>query len=132
MVKTTTQLGKLEIAILECLWRGGENDAQSLHHYLQGQRRVSLSTVQSTLERLFRKGLVNRQKISHAYRYQARLQRRELLGSMINDVVRQLGGGQLEPILSSFVDYAEQIDETSLNQLEELVAQRRRKQEEQD
>ena len=53
-------LGALEIAVLQCLWTApGDLDARSLHDAL-AERRITLSTVQATVERLHRKGLVGR------------------------------------------------------------------------
>lgn len=40
-------------------------------------------------------------------------------------MIRQLHTGSLDPILSSFVDFADRIDGDTLERLDELVQQRR-------
>jgi predicted transcriptional regulator len=125
VVRMNKQLGELEIATLETLWRDGAHSAKSLHRLLESERKIDISTAQSTLERLCRKGILSRYKQSHAYIYECKVSRRELLGELITDVISQLSGGELEPILSSFIDYAERIDNHTLDELEELIKQRR-------
>lgn len=129
-VNTLPQLGELELSVMEALWLSPGQGARSLHQALPDQQRSSLSTVQSTLERLFRKGLLERSKQGHAYIYAPKVQRSELLGRLIGGVIKQLHNGSLEPILSSFVDFADRIDDSTLDQLEELIHERRLRREE--
>jgi len=120
------RLGELELAVLEVLWAAPDSDAQTVRERLPARRRCSLSTVQSTLERLHRKELLSRSRESRAYIYRARLGRAELLGQLLGGVIRRLYDGQLDPILSSFVDFADRIDERTLDRLDELLQQRLR------
>jgi predicted transcriptional regulator len=121
---TLPQLGELELTLLKALWEKPDQSALSLQHGLAAAHACSLSTVQSTLERLHRKQLVRRDKHGHAFLYCARLQRSELLGKLLGGVIRQLHNGSLEPILSSFVDFADRFDDNTLERLDELVQQR--------
>ncbi|MEZ5571277.1 MAG: BlaI/MecI/CopY family transcriptional regulator [Halioglobus sp.] len=122
---TLPQLGELELSLLKALWTTPDQSALRLQQALPPSNSCSLSTVQSTLERLHRKALVQREKRSHAYLYRARLGRSELLGKLLGGVIRQLHNGSLDPILSSFVDFADRFDEHTLERLDELVQQRR-------
>ncbi len=124
-VNALPQLGELELSVMESLWLSPGQAAKSIHTSLPSAQRSSLSTVQSTLERLFRKGLLERDKQGHAFAYYPKLQRSELLGRLIGGVIKQLHTGSLEPILSSFVDFADRMDEQTLDQLEELIQQRK-------
>lgn len=123
---TLPQLGELELAVMQSLWERAQQSASSLHQSLPPARQCSLSTVQSTLERLHRKRLVRREKRGHAYVYYPRLERAELLGQLLGGVIRKLHTGSLDPILSSFVDFADRIDDSTLDRLEELLQQRKR------
>ncbi|MCB1705056.1 MAG: BlaI/MecI/CopY family transcriptional regulator [Halioglobus sp.] len=121
---TLPQLGDLELTLLKALWDAPDQSAHALRQKLPAAHSSSLSTVQSTLERLHRKHLVQREKRGHAYTYRARLGRPELLGKLLGGVIRQLHTGSLEPILSSFVDFADRFDDETLEQLDALVQQR--------
>ena len=81
--------------------------------------------MQSALERLFRKGILQREKISHAYEYSAGVSRRELVRKLVESTVHRVAGTQSDALLSAFVDLAVQADGDQLKRLEELIARRR-------
>ena len=122
---TRLYLGVLELAVLEALWGQGGRDAKSVHGEIGLCRGISLNTVQSTLERLFRKGLLQREKVSHAYLYTPAMERKELMERLIGDVVETFSDGRPEPMLAAFVDLAARVDEENLARLERLLAERR-------
>jgi len=122
----TSTLGELELLLLEKIWAAPGSDAKSLPTALSPGRRISLSTVQSTLERLVKKGYLEREKHGHAFRYFPLQSRGELMGSMLRDVIQLLHDGQANTILSSFVNVAEHLDENALDQLEALIQKKRR------
>jgi predicted transcriptional regulator len=114
-------LGELEMAVLEHLWSHGEFDAKGVYSALGKTRGISHNTIQSTLERLFKKKLLARQKISHAYVYRAIVNRDELMGRMINDVVNTISKNNSDGMLAAFVDIAARTDEAHLDRLEQLI-----------
>jgi predicted transcriptional regulator len=110
---------------MDALWRQGGQDAKSVHGDVGVRRGISPNTVQSTLERLYRKGLLVREKVSHAFLYTPAVQREELMARLIGDLVETLSDGRPEPMLAAFVDLAARTDEANLERLERLVAERR-------
>ena len=120
-------LGELELAVLEELWNQGPLDAKATHRIIGARRGIGLNTIQSTLERLFRKQLLQREKVSHAYVYTAAVQRETLMEKLIEDVVETFSSGRSEPMLTAFVDLAARVDEKNLIRLEQLIAKRRAK-----
>ncbi len=97
-------LGERELAALEVLWAAGSASAQAVQRDMAGPE-VSLSTVQSTLERLHRKGLLRRVKRGRAYEYSALFDRTRLIGALLRDLAEDVAGGELAPMLSGFLDY---------------------------
>lgn len=118
-------LGELEMAVLEHLWSNGEFDAKGVHAALGKVRGISHNTIQSTLERLFKKKLLTRQKVSYAYVYQTAVARDELMGQMINDVVNTLSKDNTDGMLAAFVDIAARTDDAHLDKLEQLITEYR-------
>ena len=118
-------LGELERAVMERIWDSGAFDAKALHRTLGKARRITLNTVQSTLERLSRKGLLAREKVGHAYVYSAKVSRAEFGARVMQQFVRDLNRGELEPVLAAFVDLAAATGEEELSKLERLVMERR-------
>lgn len=89
-------------------------------------RGITLNTVGCALERLYRKTLVTRTKISHAYRYRAALARDAFCARKLVEAaggVRALVG---EGLLAAFVELVADIDPKALEHLEQLIEQKRR------
>jgi len=117
-------LGELELLVLEVLWKESDLDARTISERLL-RNKSSLSTVQSTLERLYKKNLAGRNKQGHAYLYFPLVLRAQLLARLMSDVIHMLHDGRMETILSSFVNVAADLDEKSLHDLEQLIRQKR-------
>ncbi len=118
-------LGELELEVLEHLWRRGEADVHETHAAVGRARKNTLNTVGSALERLHRKGLVERTKVSHAYRYRAALDREAFQARRMVDAV---GGARALAdvgVLAAFVDAVADTDERSLEQLSAVIARRK-------
>jgi predicted transcriptional regulator len=125
------RLGALETSVLNQLWEERELAAKEVHERLSRERTLTLSTVQSTIERLCKKGLVDRTKVSHAFRYRPLVEREAVLQRFVGAMVDQLGRvdntsqGWRGPALSNFLDLAERMDDNALDQLEEMIRQRK-------
>ncbi|PIE38968.1 MAG: hypothetical protein CSA53_03545 [Gammaproteobacteria bacterium] len=97
-------LGERELAVLEVLWERGDATAQAVQQQMTDAG-ISLSTVQSTLERLHRKGLLARNKQGRAYCYRALLDRSQLISGLLRDMAEQVAAGDLAPMISGFLDF---------------------------
>lgn len=107
-------------------------DAKQIHEAIVAGHASSLSTIQSTLERLVRKGMLERRKQGHAFLYSALVSRADLLGLLMKDVIGLLHDGRPDTILSSFVNVASRINTAALDQLEQLIRHKRRQLKEQE
>ncbi len=115
--------------MLEHLWRVEEADVQETHRALGRRRGITANTIGSALERLNKKGLVRREKVSHAYRYRAALTKEAFAARRMIDAAgdaKMLGEAGL---LSAFVDLVADVDAASLDRLEALIEKKRREQE---
>ncbi|XOV89120.1 MAG: BlaI/MecI/CopY family transcriptional regulator [Pseudomonadota bacterium] len=120
-------LGELELAILEILWDTPDLSAKDIVQLLRQSRRLTMSTAQSSLESLRRKNLLTYSKDRQAFVYRATLTRPELLGRFVGDVIRQLHDGELDTILSTFVHVASNIHDQALDELEDLIREKRKR-----
>lgn len=118
------KLGDLEIAVLEHVWKTPEVSAKETHAVIGAARGISVNTVQSTLERLYRKQLLTRTKAGHAYRYSARVPREQLVAGLIKDVLGRFDADSGSS-LAAFVQAADQLDEDALLALETELKNRR-------
>jgi predicted transcriptional regulator len=118
-------LGDLELEVLEYLWKVEETDVLGAHGAIGKRRGITPNTIGSTLERLHRKGLVAREKVSHAYRYRPTLAHD---GFAARRMLEAAGGSRTladAGLLSAFVDLVADEDEASLDRLEALIAEKR-------
>jgi predicted transcriptional regulator len=118
-------LGALELAVLEHLWQAGEADVVEAHEAVGRARGITPNTVGSALERLHRKGLASRRKVSHAYRYAPRLGRDELVARRVLDAAGDLQALTEVGLLAAFVDLVADSDAEALDRLEALIAAKR-------
>jgi BlaI family transcriptional regulator, penicillinase repressor len=122
-------LGRLERRLMEDLWRrGGEARVRDVHEAC-GEG-LAYTTVMTTLDRLHRKGLLDRRTEGRAYVYAPRVSRSQFEGGMVGAVVAGLlgrGGEAAEPVLSSIVDAVSDRDRELLDDLERLVREKRRR-----
>jgi predicted transcriptional regulator len=119
------RLGELELAVLEYLWSVGEADVIATHAAVGTRRKITVNTVGSALERLFRKQLVERDKVSHAYRYRPALDAEAFAARRVLDAAGGVRTLTRAGLLSAFVDLLADVDEGSLDRLEALIAQKR-------
>lgn len=122
-------LGVLELAVLDRLWEGGPADVATMHAAVGEPRGLARNTIQSTLERLARKGLAERRKVGRAYEYRARISRSAWLSRALGNVIDEVPGVDPPLLLSTFVDLVERADAATLEELEALVRKRREERE---
>lgn len=117
-------LGELEQLVLELLWQEGELSPGEVHRHVGEPRGISVNTVSSALKRLYEKGLLEREKVSHSFVYHARVERAQLQRQLIESIAAQFGEGTHAHFLAAFVDVAEARGEETLRQLEQMIAER--------
>src|SRR6266545_915207 len=116
--------GTLELRVLEALWaRGGEATVRDV---LEAFPHAAYTTVMTTMERLHRKGVLDRRKDGRAFSYRPVSSREDMESGL---VARALGpllrGGSAQPILSCLVDEVSRHDEKLFDELERLVREKR-------
>lgn len=120
------QLGKLESEVMELIWKRGEASVRDLHEELAP--RLAYTTVMTTLDRLFKKGILARRPVNRAFYYSAQVNREEYQ----HQLTRHLLGiaadeaGNQRVVLSSFVEYVSESDLKLLDELDEIIKAKRR------
>ncbi len=85
-----TELGDLERAVMEALWHAGTCTVSEVHRQVSQVHEVALTTVATTLERLRRKGLVERSGERRSYRFRAALSREQLERRIVGEALAHL------------------------------------------
>ena len=121
-----TVFGPLEIRVLEALWsRTQPVCVRDIQPDFPG---VAYTTLMTTLDRLFRKGTLRREKSGRAFYYVPKASQEQLLSQLTESTLATMLPGDsaaMRPILSMFVDTLGARDEALLDELETLVRARR-------
>ena len=122
-----SSLGALERAVMSIAWREGDISVREACNRLSVN--VAYTTVMTTMDRLFKKGLLTRRKVGRAFVYRAAATRKELEGAVASELVQSLlhrDDNEPLPVLSSLVDAVSDRDRALLDELERLIHEKRR------
>jgi predicted transcriptional regulator len=120
-------LGPLEIAVMEILWERGESNVHDVIEKLD--RPLAYTTVMTTLDRLYKKGLLSRHKSERAFLYSTRQTRLEWEQKRAGEFVAGfLNGPQAagELLMSCLVEAVGRKDAALLDELERKIQVKRK------
>ena len=121
-------LGRLEFALMQILWSRGECNVRDVIQHLD--RPLAYTTIMTTLDRLFKKGLLDRRMPDRAFLYSARLTSQQWERRRAENILAGLLSGSdpsRELLLSSFLDAVGEHDAMLLDELEKKIRRKRRK-----
>jgi predicted transcriptional regulator len=94
--------GELEAVLMQRIWdHGGAVTVRDLFEGLREERNIAYTTVMSTMDNLYRKGWLARERDGKAYRYTAVASREEYGARLMREAMA--GAGDTEAVLSHFV-----------------------------
>jgi predicted transcriptional regulator len=119
-------LGALEREVMALVWSRGEISVRDACASLEST--IAYTTVMTTMDRLYKKGLLTRRKVGRAFVYQAAASRAEIEDAVAVELVQSLlqRDGEPLPVLSSLVDAVSDRDRALLADLERLIREKRR------
>jgi predicted transcriptional regulator len=121
-----TTLGRLELAVMDVVWRGSDVCVRDVQAALA--RPAAYTTVMTTLDRLYKKGFVTRRRDGRAFVYSATLTRQEIEATMTAGLLKGLlsdDARAARPLLSHLVDAMGERNDQLLDELEQLVRDKR-------
>jgi predicted transcriptional regulator len=135
---SATRLGPLEQQLLHALWSRGNATVRELlsEAEAEGGRKVAYTTLMTTLDRLYKKRLLDRVAEGRAFRYWPRQTEQELRKAAAGEAIQQLldtGPAAASSSLSSsflplsyLVEAITERDAQLLDELQQLVERKRR------
>ena len=120
--QSSALLGPLELRVLEELW--AREATATVRDLLPAFPGVAYTTLMTTADRLFRKGLLTRQKMGRAFGYAARWSRTDTEARLASSALATLFPGNalsMRPLISMFVDEVSRRDASMLDELESLI-----------
>ena len=98
------KLSKLELQIMEVLWRQGSASIRELQESFPAKRRPAYTTIQTTVYRLEAKNAVRRaKKIGNFHVFEPAISRDSAQRKLIDDFLA-LFGGRVQPVMAHLIE----------------------------
>jgi predicted transcriptional regulator len=126
LTQSPTPLGHLETTVMEILWEQGASNVHDVSRHLA--RPLAYTTVMTTLDRLYKKGLLDRQKQDRAFLYTPLYSRREWEQKRAGEFMAGFLAGPTparDLLISSLVEAAGEHDAALLDELEKQIRLKR-------
>jgi predicted transcriptional regulator len=119
-------LGELEQRVMDVLWDASPLAVREVQRRV-GRGKLAYTTIMTTLDRLYKKQLLARDKVGLAFVYRPAIDRDEYQRRVVEAAVAPLLEHGSGAVLAAFVDVAADVSEAHLAQLEKLIAARRKR-----
>ena len=120
-----SELTESEWAVIKAVWSLEPCPAPTVQEHLAGQRDWSVSTVRTLMERMAAKGLLTSEKLRNLTLYRSAVSRQQAQLGELRYALKNAFDGALTPMVQCLLE-SERLDATQLDQLEALIAARRK------
>lgn len=121
MKHTPKPLGQLEQLIMDIVWQHNCVTVRCVYVELYKQRQLAYTTVMTTMDRLTKKGILQRTKVGKAYEYSPRQTEQELCECTTQAIFDMLLRRYGDLAIAQFVDSVEKFDAKKFAALKRLV-----------
>lgn len=121
-----SSLGPLEKRVLDATWKLKKANVRDVVERLNDE--FAYTTIMTTLDRLYKKGYLDREMSGRAFIYSPRATQEEMQIGILGDVITDLldsATRSVEPVLASIVDSVGEKDRKLLDELERLVKEKK-------
>ena len=98
--RSVLDLAPLELDCMNTLWPMGEGTVRDIRDRLAERRPRAYTTIMTIMDRLARKGVVERRKVGRAYTYRANVSADEARAQALGQVVDNFFGGSKEALIA--------------------------------
>lgn len=98
--RSVLDLAPLELDCMNTLWPMGEATVREIRDGLAPRRPRAYTTIMTIMDRLARKGVVERRKVGRAYKYVPNLSEDDARAQALGQVVESFFGGSREAVLA--------------------------------
>jgi BlaI family penicillinase repressor len=98
--RSVLDLAPLELDCMNTLWPLGEATVREIRDGLAARRPRAYTTIMTIMDRLARKGVVERRKVGRAYKYAPNLSEDDARAQALGQVVESFFGGSREAVMA--------------------------------
>jgi predicted transcriptional regulator len=113
-------LGDQEMEVLDFILGKGPVTVRETSEHFADASGLARTTVQTVMERLRKKGFLERENEGGVFLYRAAVQRRALLDKLIGDFIKNKLGGSVSPFVA-FLAEGNKLSEEEIEQLQQIA-----------
>ena len=98
--RSVLDLAPLELDCMNTLWPMGEGTVREIRERLAEKRPRAYTTIMTIMDRLARKGVVERRRVGRAYIYRPNLSREDARAQALSQIIENFFGGSREALLA--------------------------------
>lgn len=117
---TLTQLGDLQLAILQVLWERSEATVAEVHQALLEERGLAPTTIATMLTKMERKGMVAHREEGRRFVYRPEMSEVKVQRTMLRDLTARVFEGDVTALVSRLLD-SEEIDREELAAIRQMI-----------
>ena len=115
-------LGELESKVMQVLWQVNDyTTIKNVHQEVFKEKQLAYTTIQTTIDRLFHKGLLKRIPKGRSFIYASRINKNEFETHVSNKVIDAIAGKLNNISLAHFVEVLDSENKEKLEYLAELI-----------
>lgn len=117
------KLDDLQLKIMQVLWREGEVGVSDIQEQLRVKedRELAITTLNTVLQRLYKRGIVNYRKEGRQYIYRAEVTEKETQSSMASSLIDKLFKGKSSVLVNHLLE-SSAFDQDELEDLKRKIA----------
>ncbi|PCI72016.1 MAG: BlaI family transcriptional regulator [Gammaproteobacteria bacterium] len=120
------ELSVFELEVMQLFWSNPESTAPEIHQIITSKRTVSYSTVKTIIDRLEKKGALNRSRQEgRTIFYKPSVERNQLRKPMIKDFINRVFLGKSKPLVAHILQ-EESLSLEDISYLESLLKKRKK------
>jgi BlaI family penicillinase repressor len=98
--RAVLDLAPLELDCMNTLWPMGEGTVRDIRDQLAGRLPRAYTTIMTIMDRLARKGVVERRKVNRAYVYRPNLSAEQARNQALGQVIQNFFGGSKDALMA--------------------------------
>jgi len=118
--KRLPALSDSQLEIMQVVWEGHEVTVSQVWKALSERRQVARNTVLTLMERLAKKGWLNRRADGHLHHYSPAVSRERTLGDLVRGLLDRAFAGSAEDLMLALVD-ARGLTEEEARRIREII-----------
>lgn len=120
-MKKIPSLGEQEMDILKYISLNSPISVREVAQHFEVEKQLARTTVLTVMERLRKKGFLQRSQADGVFKYKAQFATGDVLSSKVSDFVEKTLGGSVGPLLSYFMS-SKNLSDDEIVQLKKLAA----------